>query len=61
MFTSLKMAITNIDALIPKAVRVRILDYAITMLLSVVLIVGCLVLVFYRLNEQFVKIGDMLP
>ena len=61
MFTSLKIAITNIETLIPKAVRARIFDYAITMLLSVILIISCLALAFYRLNEQFVKISDMLP
>ena len=61
MFTSLKMAIINIETLIPKGVRSRIFDYAITMLLLVIFIASCLVLVLYRLNEQFVKISNMLP
>ena len=61
MFTSLKMAITNIETLFPKAVRARIFDYAITIVLSVIFITSCLVLVFYRLNEQIIKISDMLP
>ena len=61
MFTSLKMSIINIGTIIPKAVRSRIFDYAITMLLSVIFITSCLVLVFYKLNEQFVKISDTLP
>jgi hypothetical protein len=61
MFTSLKKSITNIRTAIPEAVRARIMDYAITMLLSAVFITICLALVFERLNKEFVKISNLLP
>jgi hypothetical protein len=61
MFASLKKSITNIKTAIPEAVRARVMDYAITMLLSAVFITSCLVLVFDRLNKEFVKISNLLP
>ena len=61
MFTALKMSIKNIKTAIPEAVRARVMDYAITTLLSAVFITTCLILVFDRLNKEFVKIGNMLP